>query len=30
LEVAETLQAVPGSDAGRRTTKVLLNLTAGF
>jgi hemolysin activation/secretion protein len=30
VELAQTLQAVPGSDAGRRATKVLLNLAAGF
>jgi hemolysin activation/secretion protein len=30
MEVAHTLEAVPGSDGGRRTTKLLLNLSAGF
>jgi len=30
LEVAHTLEAVPGSDGGRRTTKLLLNLSVGF
>ena len=30
LEVARTLEAVPGSDGGKRATKVLMNLAVGF
>ncbi|HET7085993.1 MAG TPA: ShlB/FhaC/HecB family hemolysin secretion/activation protein [Rhizomicrobium sp.] len=30
IEVAHTLKAVPGSDNGRRATKVMLNLAMGF
>jgi hemolysin activation/secretion protein len=30
LEVAQTLEAVPGSDGGKRATKLLLNLAVGF
>ena len=30
LEVARTLEAVPGSDGGRQATKLLLNLSVGF
>lgn len=30
VEVAHTLKAVPGSDGGRRTTKLLVNLSVGF
>jgi hemolysin activation/secretion protein len=30
IEIARTLQAVPGSDGGRRTTKVLLDLAVRF
>ena len=30
LEVAQTLEAVPGSDGGKRATKLLLNLAMGF
>jgi hemolysin activation/secretion protein len=30
VEVAQTLEAVPGSDGGKRATKLLLNLAVGF
>jgi hemolysin activation/secretion protein len=30
VEVVQTLEAVPGSDGGRRATKVLVNLAVGF
>jgi hemolysin activation/secretion protein len=30
IEVAHTLEGVPGSDGGRRATKVLVNLAVGF
>jgi hemolysin activation/secretion protein len=30
VEVAQTLEAVPGSDGGKRATKLLVNLAVGF